>query len=714
MKNVRKIFWGAMVSLALIIGVSNKNIAEAATTNGMKIYAINLPANSSTQEGESGDGGAGDAVLVESAGKYLLMDTGGEPQASSLVSYLKGIGVTNLDVYISHTHSDHRGGLEAVCANFKVGKIYLPDKSIGGEYVESDTGATQEVIYNKLQGIIEDEKATAVYLKKGDTFSFGKVSAKVLGPVGTYHIKDFAAQSGDSGSQSGHYLNNCSLTTMLTCGSYKFLTTGDIEIEEETALVKKYGSGLNADILKLSHHGLGTSNSSKFLGCVTPTYSFGLNAGYTDTVTVDRKVVKKTYTAQERVHKYGFCYMVGDEKKPLIMDVTSSGVKMYKGSYSTANLLSGWVSVKGIAQVSSGAYSGTDKYYIASNGKPLTGVQKISGKYYYLGNGGCMEKGYYEKGSYVGYRSYGNKIRYYDSEGAMTVGFKSIGGNKFYFDQSGYKVLGSKDWKPKKIGNNYYALNENGAVFTKGWKKYSSKKYRYFDTSGKMKTGWFTKSGKKYYLDKSTGYRTLGFKKIGKKTYYFVEKNAAGYIWTNGFKKIGKKTYHFNSKGYMSTGFKTIKGKTYYFDEKKGDRKTGVVQIGIKLYYFNDYGVMAKSKKVVISGKKYKVNSSGIISKAPSVLNSKVSGIKVTSGKGKCTVKWKKNSKGSGYVIYTSTSQNGTYKEAKTISGKSEKSATIKSLKSGKTYYVKVVAYKEFGGIKIYSKMSSPIAVTIK
>lgn len=711
-RKAAKFLLSVVVAACLITGA--KTNAKAASQE-MEITAINLPVPSGSASTEDGGDAGGEAVLVKSQKQFLLMDAGSDLTTTSLINALKQTGVTELDVYISHLHTDHYGGLDAVCQNFKVNNVYLPDKSIGTEYKSSASGATLEQVYKKLEKVINNEQARIIYLKKGSTFSFGNVNAKVLGPVGSYTMSQFKGTAGDSGSQSGHYLNNYSLTTMLTCGNTNFLTGGDIEKEEETALLTAYGSALNADILKLSHHGVGTSSTEKFLEAVSPTFSFGENSGHNGTTVSNGKKVKNTYTAQENCMKYGICIMLGDEEKNMIYQVKDNKVTMYRGTVSSSGLLTGWVKISGIEQIKSGAYTGDNTFYIdPSSGLPLTGVQIISGKYYYLGTGGCMEKGYYEKNKYIPYRSYGEKIRHFSSDGVMTVGFKEIDGNKFYFDKEGYKKIGDKKWGIYKLDDgNFYAINENGAIFTNkkkgGWKKYSSKKLRYFEKTGVMAVGWKKVNGKKYYLDLKNGYRTLGVKKIGKYTYFFHE--TYGYRLTSKLASTKKgDKYLLDSKGHACTGLKKYKGKYYYFDDDTAIMQTGLVQSGTKLYYLNTKTGAAKANSSVrISGKTFKTNNKGMIKNPPSFVKKKTGNVKVTAGTGKIKVTFKKISGVTKYEVLISSSPNGAYKVKKTTSGTK---VTI-SGQSGTVYYVKVRGYKKYGKVKIYSKETTAKSVTI-
>ena len=51
-----------------------------------------------------------------------------------------------------------------------------------------------------------------------------------------------------------------------------FLFTGDAEKSEESDIIKS-GKNLKSDVLKVGHHGSTTSNTYKFLKCVSPKYA---------------------------------------------------------------------------------------------------------------------------------------------------------------------------------------------------------------------------------------------------------------------------------------------------------------------------------------------------------------------------------------------------------------------------------------------------------
>jgi uncharacterized protein YkwD len=103
-----------------------------------------------------------------------------------------------------------------------------------------------------------------------------------------------------------------------------------------------------------------------------------------------------------------------------------------------------------------------------------------------------------------------------------------------------------------------------------------------------------------------------------------------------------------------------------------------------------------------ISGTKCSVCGKVFI--VPSTIPKKSFGkITLKSGKKKFTASWKKISGNSGYQIRYSAKKNLTSAKTKNIKGKK---TTISKLKSKKTYYVKVRAFKKVNGIKIYSNWS--------
>ena len=192
----------------------------------------------------------GDATLLETNGKYLLMDTCIKQDSNQVLTYLDNKQVTNFDIYLSHFHSDHYGLIMDILNNSKytVKNIYLP------EYNKNDS------LINQINTVASQKNITVTYLKKGSEFNFENAKVSIIGPV--------------EGTESlDNKINNNSLVAKIKIDDTTFLSAGDIEKEQE-ALLLKNNVDLKADIMKLSHHGGSTSNTTDFIKAVNPKYAF--------------------------------------------------------------------------------------------------------------------------------------------------------------------------------------------------------------------------------------------------------------------------------------------------------------------------------------------------------------------------------------------------------------------------------------------------------
>lgn len=87
---------------------------------------------------------------------------------------------------------------------------------------------------------------------------------------------------------------------------------------------------------------------------------------------------------------------------------------------------------------------------------------------------------------------------------------------------------------------------------------------------------------------------------------------------------------------------------------------------------------------------------------------------KTKKGKVSITIKWKTVNGANGYKVYRSTRKNKGYKCVKTIRKAATKSWKDTGVKTGKTYYYKMRAYKKSGKKTIYSKYSSTKKIRVK
>ena len=187
------------------------------------------------------DVGQGDSTLILSPDGQTALIDGGD-SGTGVVQYLQNLGIQRIDLmFASHPHADHIGGLVDVLNAMPVAKV-----------VTSGEMNTTSIFERFIDGI---DKAGAEYVeaKRGDTIPFGGINFQVLSP---------AHSSSDN-------LNNSSLVLNIRIGKTTFLFMGDSESEIESELLSS-GQSLNADILKVGHHGSKSSSSPAFLSAVSP------------------------------------------------------------------------------------------------------------------------------------------------------------------------------------------------------------------------------------------------------------------------------------------------------------------------------------------------------------------------------------------------------------------------------------------------------------
>lgn len=189
------------------------------------------------------DVGKADAILVRCQGHAGLIDTGAGGDGEDVADYLLRHGVKELEfVLLSHNDSDHIGGLPTVLGELAVDTLYQGELSVEEPSLE---GAAMDRALSGWKG----ERRT---LARGDSFSLGEASFSVLGPCRAYESS-----------------NDSSLVLRLEFGEVSALFCGDIEATAELDLVKS-GQELQADLLKVPHHGSATSCSQRFVKAVMP------------------------------------------------------------------------------------------------------------------------------------------------------------------------------------------------------------------------------------------------------------------------------------------------------------------------------------------------------------------------------------------------------------------------------------------------------------
>jgi len=190
------------------------------------------------------DVGQGDAILIRTPdGKNVLLDGGPSPAAlmSELGRRLPFWERTVDLMILTHPDDDHITGLLPVLERYDVGQVME-----SGWKVETPA-------YAEWEALIERRQIARTFPRAATQVDLGQsVRLEVLHPGETW-IKG-----------SGSDTNNNGLVIRLRMGQASFLLTADIEVEAERRLLSA-GANLDCTILKVPHHGAGTSLSEDFL-----------------------------------------------------------------------------------------------------------------------------------------------------------------------------------------------------------------------------------------------------------------------------------------------------------------------------------------------------------------------------------------------------------------------------------------------------------------
>lgn len=224
------------------------------------------------------DIGQGDAVLIQTGAKNILIDTGDDKyyedgkkgkENTQLLSELQKLKIDHIDTLVmTHAHADHIGKADKVIAQYGV-----------KELVYNGIPSTSKYFINALKAA-KANGTQQVKVKAGDVLDFGNgVSFEIVSPSQSLIDEDTAAIK----AKKKVDVNNESVVGRLTFGNFAMLFTGDAEGPVEKDMVASYGKKLKCQVLKAGHHGSKTSSTAEFLKLVQPesvVMSLGVNNQY--------------------------------------------------------------------------------------------------------------------------------------------------------------------------------------------------------------------------------------------------------------------------------------------------------------------------------------------------------------------------------------------------------------------------------------------------
>ena len=216
------------------------------------------------------DIGQGDAALIQfNNGQKMLVDCGADRKILAKLGRALPFYDRTIDYLLAtHPDLDHYGGCVDVLKNYKVKEIVT-----NGRKKEYDP------YWRIWDQAVKNEGANIKIVNSPQVWTIASSTLEFLSPD--------ASLSLDVGADDS---NNYSIVFRLKNDRISFLFTGDMEEPLEYALVHKYCStssttcsALQADVLKVGHHGSDSSSNEDFLNLVGPqtaTISSGKNNRY--------------------------------------------------------------------------------------------------------------------------------------------------------------------------------------------------------------------------------------------------------------------------------------------------------------------------------------------------------------------------------------------------------------------------------------------------
>ncbi len=236
------------------------------------------------------DVGQGESIVIKDPvdKKVTVIDTGGQVQwgereawqiredpfsigSDQVVPALKALGVSEIDrLYITHADADHFGEMESIGQTLKIKEIAASRETL------SHPSALQQ-----FQALPQTKLAV---LENSQAIDYPTKQTVALLPMEKTASK-----------------NNQSLVLYVNIGEDTWLFTGDIEKEAEQQMIRKYPN-LQADYLKVAHHGSQTSSTTEFIQHIQPSEAW-ISAGRNNTFGHPNKEVLARLE-ENKIHVY--------------------------------------------------------------------------------------------------------------------------------------------------------------------------------------------------------------------------------------------------------------------------------------------------------------------------------------------------------------------------------------------------------------------------
>lgn len=231
--------------------------------------------------------GYSDCILIESSGKFALIDCGEDTEYPSnkpnlklpgfeqeVLAYLKKNAV-NMEgkvvlefVLGTHCHSDHIGGFDTIIKDdaVVVNKAYLR------EYDESHIIKYERLrwdnqeVYDQMMGALKEKNVQVINHVENVSFT-----------MGNFNLSFFVGPALPEGKKFGENVN--SVVTLVEKGNLRAVLSGDMNYKNggEKAIGAKIGK---VNLLKVGHHGYLGSTSAYWAKTLNPELSIVTNYNF--------------------------------------------------------------------------------------------------------------------------------------------------------------------------------------------------------------------------------------------------------------------------------------------------------------------------------------------------------------------------------------------------------------------------------------------------
>ena len=236
MRNKRLSIIHLVVFLCLSVFVFSTHSVASQKDGLLKIYFLDI--------------GQGDAIFIEVPnGNQVLIDGGPDNKVIQELAKVMPFYDHDIDMVIAtHPHADHIAGLIEVLERYNVKNVLQAKEDYNSPVVP----AWRDAVKNEKTNEIEAIAGKIIELGNG-------VVLKIIYPEESLE------------GQTVKNPNNSSVVMMLDYKETEILLVGDIEAKVEKELLD---DDIDADILKVGHHGSKTSTTANFLERISPQVAF--------------------------------------------------------------------------------------------------------------------------------------------------------------------------------------------------------------------------------------------------------------------------------------------------------------------------------------------------------------------------------------------------------------------------------------------------------